>query len=99
MGRPVIASDLGALPETITAAGTAAEFTGWLVTPADPAALAGAIAHAFALSPAERAKIGERGRARAAARFTLGRLQQATLAVYDELLGSQLARRFNQGVP
>jgi hypothetical protein len=43
-------------------------------------------------------KIGERGRARVGARFTLGRLQQATLAVYDELLGSQLARRFNQDV-
>jgi glycosyltransferase involved in cell wall biosynthesis len=99
MGCPVIASDLGALPETIAASGKAAGFTGWLVPAKDSGALAGAIAHALALSPGSRAEIGERGRARVAARFALSRLQQATLAVYDELLGSQLARRFNQGVP
>jgi glycosyltransferase involved in cell wall biosynthesis len=99
MGCPVIASDLGALPETIAASGKAAGFTGWLVPAKDSGALAGAIAHALALSPGSRAEIGERGRARVAARFALSRLQQATLAVYDELLGSQLASRFNQGVP
>ena len=99
MGCPVIVSDLGALPETIVAGSASAEFTGWLVPAKDPGALADAIGHALTLSPSERAAIGERGRARVAARFTLSRLQQATLAVYDELIGSQLARQFNRGVP
>jgi glycosyltransferase involved in cell wall biosynthesis len=98
MGCPVIVSDLGALPETIAAAGKEDDFTGWLVPAKDPAALADAISRAVALSPPARAEIGERGRARVAARFTLSRLQQGTLAVYDELVGSQLARQFNQGV-
>jgi glycosyltransferase involved in cell wall biosynthesis len=98
MGCPVIVSDLGALPETIVDAGKEKGFTGWLVPAKDPGALAEAIGRALALSPPARAEIGERGRARVAARFTLSRLQQGTLAVYDELLGSQLARQFNQNV-
>lgn len=97
MGCPVIASDLGALPETIAVAGKDKSFTGWLVPADDPSALAAALEHALALSPYDRAEIGARGRARVSGMFTLERMQRATLAVYDELLGSQLARRFSQG--
>jgi glycosyltransferase involved in cell wall biosynthesis len=98
MGCPVIVSDLGALPETIAASGKDAGFTGWLVPPKDPASLSVAIGNALALSPQARAEIGERGRAHVVTKFTLSRMQEATLAVYDELLGSQLSRKFNQSV-
>jgi hypothetical protein len=38
--------------------------------------------------------IGARARGHVAARFTLSRMQADTLAVYDELLGTDLAERF-----
>jgi glycosyltransferase involved in cell wall biosynthesis len=61
----------------------------------DPAALARGIGAALALSPAERAALGVRARSYVSARFTLRQMQRATLAVYDELLGSQLAPAFD----
>jgi len=95
MGCPVIVPDLGALPETIVAPDQdAAGFTGWRVPPGDVPALQQRIAEALALDPAERAEIGARARAHVAARFTLSRMQADTLAVYDELLGTDLAERF-----
>ena len=57
-------------------------------------ALAGRIGEALALDPGERALIGNRARAHVAANFTLARMQEQTLAVYDELLGTDLAARF-----
>jgi glycosyltransferase involved in cell wall biosynthesis len=95
MGCPVIVPDLGALPETIVAPDQdAGGFTGWLVPPGDVPALQQRIAQALALDPAERAEIGARAGAHVAARFTLSRMQAETLAVYDELLGTDLAERF-----
>jgi glycosyltransferase involved in cell wall biosynthesis len=95
MGCPVIVPDLGALPETIVAPDQdAAGFTGWRVPPGDVPALQQRIAQALALDPAERAEIGTRARAHVAARFALSRMQAETLAVYDELLGTDLAERF-----
>jgi glycosyltransferase involved in cell wall biosynthesis len=102
MGCPVIVPDLGALPETIVAAGhgpagqRGAGFTGWLVPPRDTDALADRIAQALALIPTERAEIGARARAHVAASFTLARMQGLTLAVYHELLGTDLAERFRR---
>jgi glycosyltransferase involved in cell wall biosynthesis len=95
MGCPVIVPELGALPETIVPAGPGAEaFTGWLIPPRNVTALAGRIGEALALDPGERALIGNRARAHVAANFTLARMQEQTLAVYDELLGTDLAARF-----
>ncbi len=95
MGCPVIVSDLGALPETVDAAERdAAGFTGWLVPPGDEAALAEKIALALSLTQDERSKIGARAHARVSALFQLAQMQSKTLAVYDELLGTDLARRF-----
>ncbi|HET7851260.1 MAG TPA: glycosyltransferase family 4 protein, partial [Methyloceanibacter sp.] len=91
MGCPVIVPDLGALPETIVAQGQSqARFTGWLFPPRDIASLASRIGQALGLSAAERAAIGGRARDHVAANFTLAHMQGATLAVYDELLGSDL---------
>jgi glycosyltransferase involved in cell wall biosynthesis len=100
MGCPVIVPDLGALPETIIAQGQSqAGFTGWLFPPRDIASLASRIGRALALSSAERAAIGARAREHIAANFTLAQMQGATLAVYDELLGSDLGERFRRASP
>lgn len=95
MGCPVIISDLGALPETIDDAGRdPAGFTGWLVPAGDSDALAAKIALALKLTPEERAAIGARAHARVSALFELAQMQSKTLQVYDELLGTDLARKF-----
>lgn len=95
-GSPVIAARLGAPPETVRAqpdvpAGTE---TGWLVPPGDADALAGALADVLAMGPNAHAALAGRARAHAA-NFTLRRLQAQTLAVYDGLLGTQLAAAFS----
>jgi glycosyltransferase involved in cell wall biosynthesis len=95
MGCPVVVSNLGALPETIDDAEAGpARFTGWLIPPADSDALAAKILLALKLTPEERAAIGARAHARVSALFELAQMQSKTLQVYDELLGSDLARRF-----
>ena len=97
MGCPVIVPDLGALPETIVAPEQDPRgFTGWLVPPRDVSALADCIRQALQLPAAMRAEIGARARAFVLERFSLGRMQTQTLAVYDELLGTDLAARFNE---
>lgn len=78
MGRPVIAADLGGPVETVRQ-----DETGWRVPPGDPDALAAAIGRALDLDPAERAALGRRARAAAP---TVRAMQDATLAVYAEVL-------------
>jgi glycosyltransferase involved in cell wall biosynthesis len=91
MGCPVILTAVGAAPENVIPADSSADFTGWVVPPADSAALATVIGAALALPPAERAALGARARDHVTAQFALEKMQRATLAVYDELLGSGLA--------
>lgn len=81
MARPVIASDLGGPVETVRH-----NETGWRVTPGDPAALAVAIAMVLDLDPAERQALGERARASVP---TVRAMQEATLAVYQAILGTE----------
>jgi glycosyltransferase involved in cell wall biosynthesis len=98
MGCPVIVSDIGALPETVVASEQdKSGFTGWLVKPGDPMALAAKIKRALNLAPDARAALGARARARIASQYTLRAMQRATLAVYDELLGTSLAAGFDRG--
>jgi glycosyltransferase involved in cell wall biosynthesis len=93
MGTPVIATDIGAPPETVVSAQRAGadKATGWLVPPANAARLADAIAAALALTPEERARMGARARAHVAEHFSLEAMRRQTLAVYDQLLGTHLA--------
>lgn len=95
VGCPTITTDIGAPPEIVLAPPRvpAAEATGWHVPPRDATALAAALAEALALSADARRAIGERAIASIAARFTLETMKRQTLAVYDELLGTDMARR------
>ena len=94
---PVIATNIGAPPETVLAqpAVVAQERTGWLVPPSDPEMLAAALAEALTLTPRERAAVGERGRRHVLTNFTTGSMQRRTLAVYDRLLGTAMEATFS----
>jgi len=98
MGVPVIATDIGAPPETVLA-GDAQVRTGWHVPPGDAEALAAALGEALALTPAERRAIADRGRERVRALFTLDRMRIETLKVYDRLIGSKLAEAYARRIP
>jgi glycosyltransferase involved in cell wall biosynthesis len=96
MGVPVIATDLGAPPETILAMPSVAidRITGWLVPAGDAAVLAEQLAEALAMSPADHDAMGRRARAHVLAHFTLQAMKEQTLAIYDQLLGTDLRARF-----
>ena len=91
MGCPIIATNIGAAPETVRATPetAAADITGWLVPPDDATALARHMSAALALSEAERAAIGARARSHVSRSFSLAAMQAATLRVYDDLLGGR----------
>ncbi|MGI9383929.1 MAG: glycosyltransferase family 4 protein [Methyloligellaceae bacterium] len=98
MGCPVVAAELGAVPETVrTAADRPGEGpTGWRVPPADAAALGDAIAEGLALSADARRTMGEAARQHVLDNFSLERMREQTLAVYDELLRSALTRAYRE---
>lgn len=80
LGKPVIASRVGGLPEVVEDG-----VTGILVDPDDPAALASAIT--VLLSDPDRARaMGEAGRVRVQENFTLERMTAGYLALYASLL-------------
>lgn len=83
LGRPVIATNIGAPPEVV-----AEGETGWLVPPGDADALAAAIDRALSLTPEEREWMAERAIATVAAHYTKEAMTGSTLAVYQELLGT-----------
>lgn len=80
VGRPVVASNLGALAEVIRDGES-----GLLVAPRDPDALARAIERLIA-DPALRARCVAEGRRRVEERWNLDRMVERTLAVYEECL-------------
>src|SRR5262249_7074673 len=96
MGCPVIATAVGAPPETVLSQATVGQpaATGWLVQPGDAAGLAERLGVALALPAEARAAMGGRGRAHVLAHFTVEAMQRRTLAIYDRLLGTALEQRF-----
>jgi glycosyltransferase involved in cell wall biosynthesis len=85
-GLPVVASRIGSLPEVIDQPGT----NGYLVAPSDVAELA-ATMDLVAADAERRARIGEAARRRVLAEYTLRRMVERTLEVY-EIARSRFAR-------
>jgi glycosyltransferase involved in cell wall biosynthesis len=78
--RPVVASDVGGIPEVVTD-----NVSGLLVPPADPAALAAALVR-LAQSPSLRERLGAAGYATVRDRFSIDAQVLRIEAVYDEEL-------------
>ncbi len=79
-GLPVIATDVGGNPELVDDGST-----GWLVAPADPAALAGRI-RMYAENRQAMAEHGREGRRTAEERFSLQAMVNGYMSVYDRVL-------------
>lgn len=100
VGCPVIATDLGAPPETVMAGPAAGDdATGWLLPPADAEALAVRLAEALELPEPTRSRMGARARQRVVDGFSVESMQYGTLGVYDRLLATSLKRRFRDASP
>jgi glycosyltransferase involved in cell wall biosynthesis len=82
MARPVIAADLGGPVETVEH-----EVTGLRVPPGDARALADAIERVLALPPDARRTLGQAARAAVLRHYTVRAMQEATLDVYEAVLG------------
>jgi glycosyltransferase involved in cell wall biosynthesis len=97
MGCPVIVTDHGAPPETVLTPPRVRtqKRTGWVVPPGEARALAAAIAEARALTGEERVEMGRRARAHVLSTYGLDSMRRATLAVYDQLLGTSLGDRYH----
>ncbi len=81
MGRPVLASDHGAVVETVVDGET-----GWRVAPGELPAWVEALKAALALTADQRAAMGAAGMARARALYSLERMTALTLDVYAQLI-------------
>jgi glycosyltransferase involved in cell wall biosynthesis len=78
--RPLVASDVDALPEIVRD-----RETGLLVPPGDPEALAAAVVSLLD-QPAWAERLGEAGRADVRERFSIQRMARATLDLYADVL-------------
>lgn len=87
MGRPVVATGHGGSRETVVPGET-----GWLVRPADPAAMAAALDEALAIDAWKRQVLAARARRHVAENFSLDGMRDATLALYRDLLERAAAR-------
>ena len=77
--KPVVASDVGGVPELISAE------NGALVRPGDAESLAEGIASLLSIDEAKRAAVGACGRRLIVERFTVGQMAQEHLRLYEDL--------------
>lgn len=82
-GLPVVATAVGGVPEVVVDG-----VTGLLVPPRDPQALADAILRLLR-DPELRQRMGEAGRARVIAHFSVEQMVRKTQALYDQLLAEK----------
>lgn len=80
LGKPVVATRAGGIPEAV-----ADGVTGLLVPPRDPQALATALRHLLR-HPQEAQRLGQAGRQRVAQQFTAEQMASGTLRVYQQVL-------------
>ncbi len=85
MGRPVIATDHGGPRESVVPG-----VTGWLVPPGDAAALAAALDQALDLGAEERETLAHAAMLNTRRHFDRRAMTDATLAVYEEVLGAPI---------
>jgi glycosyltransferase involved in cell wall biosynthesis len=85
LGRPVVASRVGGMPEVVTD-----EVTGLIVPPGDPRALARALASLLS-DPARREELGRQAMSDARARFAPERFCEAMADAYDAALAAGTA--------
>lgn len=81
MGKPIIASAIGAAPEIVIPGQT-----GWLVPPGVVSALADALEKALSLTATERAELASLAQQRVKKLFSVDAMCEKTLSVYRELL-------------
>jgi glycosyltransferase involved in cell wall biosynthesis len=86
MGRPVIATNLGGPSETVENG-----VTGWLTNPGDVDGLVRALVEALSMDAEARSALGERARASVLNGYTLQAMRDATLDVYETVLGARSA--------
>ncbi|MEN2495014.1 MAG: D-inositol 3-phosphate glycosyltransferase [Hyphomicrobiaceae bacterium hypho_1] len=97
LGCPVIATRLGAPQETVLAEPevSRSDRTGWLVEAGDAEELASTIKEALILSYQQRCDIGRRAILNVQTRFSLEKMKQQTLDVYERLLNNNLVTSDN----
>ncbi len=83
MGKPVVATNVSALPELVEDT-----VTGFLVPPRDASALADALLK-LAANPSLRQQMGASGQQRCRSFFSVDRMVQETRSLYAEVLASQ----------
>jgi glycosyltransferase involved in cell wall biosynthesis len=81
-GLPVVASAVGGIPEVVVHGQT-----GWLVPPADPTALAQAIAQCV-VHPQQSRELGRRGRERVKQCFTIQSAVRRHEDLYERLMAT-----------
>jgi glycosyltransferase involved in cell wall biosynthesis len=88
MGAPIIVSDHGAAAETVLAPPQTqqSEATGWRIPPGDAVALARAIRQSLELGASARDELTLRARQHVQRNFSVERMCQSTLEVYQKLL-------------